>query len=694
MKDKREEINRILDEIEKELKFKGVRKGKNKNSKTDYFLNYPIAFDIETSSFYNIENEKTAIMYIWVLAIGDYIVMGRTWAEFIEAMEALSDRLQLGPHRRAIIYVHNLAYEFQFMRKYFAWSEVFALSERKPVSATTTGGIEFRCSYIESGYNLETIGKNLRKYKVEKMTGDLDYSKIRHSKTELTTKELGYCINDVRVLIAYIRERIEQYGNITKLSLTKTGYVRRFCRKACIGGNNYNYKRLIKGLTLSGAAEYRTLKNGFQGGYTHANSIHFNELLFNVVSYDFTSSYPAVMIAEQFPMSKGERLHNVSRETFNNSIKHYCCIFDIEFINIRPVKEYDHYISVSRCFDCSKDLKEDNGRVVSASMIKTTITEQDFEIIKRFYKCDSFRVSNFIRYRKGYLPTEFVECIISLYEAKTELKGVEGKEAEYQAAKENLNSLYGMCCTDIVRPEIMYNNITEWQTDTPITEAKIDDYNNDDARFLFYPWGVWITAYARRNLWTAINNLEDDYIYSDTDSVKVLNIEEHMSYFENYNKWITKRIRTACEYHGIDPERTAPKTIKGVRKPLGVWDFDGHYKKFKTLGAKRYIYEDMNGDFKITVAGLSKKFGKEFMLQQGDPFNIFVKGMKIPAEKTGKNTHTYIDEPRTGDITDYKGETCRYSELSAVHLEGAPFELTIGRKYEDYIIELLGGEVW
>ena len=34
----------------------------------------------------------------------------------------------------------------------------------------------------------------------------------------------------------------------------------------------------------------------------------------------------------------------------------------------------------------------------------------------------------------------------------------------------------------------------------------------------------------------------------------------------------------------------SPKTIKGETKTLGVWDFDGFYTDFKTLGAKRYIF--------------------------------------------------------------------------------------------------------
>ena len=98
-----------------------------------------------------------------------------------------------------------------------------------------------------------------------------------------------------------------------------------------------------------------------------------------------------------------------------------------------------------------------------------------------------------------------------------------------------LNSCYGMAVTDIVRPEIIYTD--DWQDPLlPNLEKSIEDYNKSRSRFLFYPWGVWVTAYARRNLFTGICEFGSDYIYSDTDSIKVINISAHMDYINSYNK--------------------------------------------------------------------------------------------------------------------------------------------------------------
>ena len=65
-------------------------------------------------------------------------------------------------------------------------------------------------------------------------------------------------------------------------------------------------------------------------------------------------------------------------------------------------------------------------------------------------------------------------------------------------------------------------------------------------------------------------------------------------------------------HYGIPLELASPKTIKGIEKPLGVWDYEGNYSRFKTLGAKRYMYE-IDNDIHITVAGVSKKSGSEYL---------------------------------------------------------------------------------
>jgi hypothetical protein len=278
-----------------------------------------------------------------------------------------------------------------------------------------------------------------------------------------------------------------------------------------------------------------------------------------------------------------------------------------------------------------------------------------------------------------------------LYEDKTQLKDVEGKEVEYMQAKANLNSLYGMTVTDIVRDEIFYSN-HEWVSESPDLEKAIDKYNKSRSRFLFYPWGVWVTAYARVNLWTGIIAASNDYVYSDTDSLKMLHGEKHMKYIEMYNKMITRKIGNVMRHYDFPINRTKPKTIEGKEKPIGVWDYEGHYINFKTLGAKRYIWLDSKKRMQMTVAGLSKKIGLKYLQfiddSEGTIFDRFNNNMYIPKGFTGKMLHTYIDNPTSGTVTDYLGNVSTFDELSSIYMEDADYTLSIGAQYAQFLLDI------
>ena len=255
------------------------------------YLNIPCAFDIETSSM-EVDGVKFATMYIWQFGVNGLTIYGRYWHEFTKFLRVLQEIFGLDHHSRLIVYVHNLAYEFQFIKNRVQWatdrngnSAVFSLKKRRPIYALTSSGIEFRCSYFLSNCNLAYIGeKMLFKYPVQKLTGDLDYTLIRHSETPLTPEELEYCFNDVRVVMAYIQEKIEAEGSIAEIPLTNTGYVRKYTRDYCNGKfikdpeesriQSLNYHSIMKTMKISSEKEYEQLKSAFAGGFTHANPMY------------------------------------------------------------------------------------------------------------------------------------------------------------------------------------------------------------------------------------------------------------------------------------------------------------------------------------------------------------------------------------------------------------------------------------
>ena len=675
----------VLNDIE----IKTVAKYNTKSKSVNKYYNIPCAFDIETSSTIINGHEKFAFMYIWVFGIIDsrFIIYGRKWEEWVKFCKDLQEYFLLDSETILPIYVHNLGYEFQFFKHYFEWFNVFASDERKPIYALTTKGIEFRDSYILSGMSLEKVAENLTKHKIKKLIGDLDYSLVRHDETPLTDEEMAYCNNDVEILLCYIAEQMELYdNNVCKIPMTNTGRVRKYVRERCYyskknhkkssQGKYRRYRELMEELVLT-VDEYQMLKRCFMGGFTHASMLHVKKLLKNVASIDFTSSYPYVMLSEKFPMSRPIKVDSFTKDDFLEWVnsEDTGLMFECKFTNIQSKLTYETYISESKCNLLEKPVIN-NGRVFRADCLETTITDIDFQIIHQCYTWDSIEIANVHKFYMQYLPTAIIDSILEFYKSKTTLKGVSGKETEYLVGKGMLNSVYGMCVTDIIRDLIEYAE--EWQitkVDAEMMEEQIEKYNGGKNRFLYYPWGVWVTAYARRNLWNGILEMKDDYIYSDTDSLKFLHYERHKDYIERYNKDVERKLKKMCEFRKIDFDRMKPKTIKGIEKLIGVWDFEGEYQLFKTLGAKRYMVYDESG-LHITIAGLSKQNGSSYMMNQcggnvKKVFAMFNDELYIPADGTGINKIV--------------------TALSGVHLLPCDFTLSISKQYNKFLRDLKDG---
>lgn len=722
-------------------------KTQQKNDTFSYY-NIPCAFDIETSSIYDNKGAKFAFMYIWQFGIDGWVIYGRTWEEYEELISQLIKVLDIKQSKRLIIYVHNLGYEFQFMRKRIKWAKdkedndvVFSLKKRRPIYALTADGIEYRCSYFLSNVNLGYIGSEmLFKYPVPKMLGDLDYSKIRTKNTKLTDRELGYCVNDVRVVMAFIQEKIENEGGIVNLPLTNTGYVRKFTRAYCNGSYEPNehlrrkrsceYHSIMKALKITSQGEYYALKQAFAGGFTHASPTkarfgnNKNETYWiNVGSADISSSYPFTMVSSYFPMSTCKYIGAVKYpEQFNKLINEYCCLFKIKFKGLYQLWHYESYISVSKCIELSDDYISQNGRLCEAEECSIYMTELDFDIVSNIYDWREIEITDMRVYQRGYLPRDFIMAILELYQAKTTLKGEPDRVVEYMIKKGMLNSSYGMAVTDIVRDDAIYCH-GKWESIEADSFSQLNDYNKGYNRFLFYPWGVWVTAHARHNLWQAILEFGEDYIYADTDSVKGLNFEKHMQFFYVYNANVRIKLASMCAYYHIPSKYTRPLNKKGEHVTIGVWDFEESYTKFRTLGAKRYLYQYKSGLLGLTVSGVNKYMALPYMIHKycgvdydlckmaynTDPrykeemkkavsqlismnidydpiFEAFDNDLYIPAGYSGKLTHTYCDKEYAAVVCDYQGNTSLEYEMSYTHLEPAEYSFSIPDAYIEFLL--------
>ena len=664
-----------------------------------HYVEHLAAFDIETSSYMD-EGEKRAIVYSYALAIDDTIHHSRSADEFFPLLERIAADMELSLDRRLVIYVHNLAYEWQFIKHYMSWDTAFAISsDRRVVRAVSTLGIEFRCSYVLTNKDLAPVGEDVG---VQKMVGDIDHSLIRNSITPLSDGEMGYIGNDVRILIEFERQALAREGGsieqaLHSIPITKTGYVRRRMRKAALA--DPAYEQLISELTLT-EETYTLARHSFQGGYTHANSTVMGQEMGETVAVDLASSYPSSMLQFTYPMSSFHSVaHEFTAEELDKCIGHIH--FFVTFVVYDAVSRYPFpYISLSKALSIS-DPFVDNGRVFSAASMTLTMTDVDWQIFRRCYDVERIEIVDVMMAPAEYLPAAITDSIVAMYGDKTALKGVPGQEVNYRSAKEDINGVYGSVAMDPVRIIFEFNpEDSEFVATIPTIEEALSKHNNSRNRYLFYPWAAWVTAYSRYVLLTTIYDLIDagvTVMYCDTDSIYHKPSPKSQGIIERVNNEVRERLSTAMHYrwfYASDEEvedALAPKDIKGVRHHIGLFEVDGHYDNFKTLGAKRYAVEK-NGEFEITVAGLSK--GAASYIEEIGGMDAFVDGLTVPAEKSGRLTHTYSEETAHNLITDYLGNTCEMKQVGFIHLEPSPYVLTVSDDYTRFVQRVAEGRLF
>ena len=361
---------------------------------------------------------KCSCMYIWMFGINDTVYYGRTWNEFKDFIKLLDKNVS----ELKYVYVHNLGFEFQYLKSNFHFESVTARKARQVMNAKLRDyNIEFRCSYLLSNCKLEYVPKAFN-LNVEKKVGDLDYNKLRHSNTLLTDKELGYCEYDILVLYHYIKLELQTYLRIDKIPMTSTGKVRKQLMELI--QKDYRYKRLMYKAINTDPHIYNMLLDAFFGGYTHASYIWADTILKNINSYDETSAYPYVLVTHKFPSTEFrkstiKRVEDMSRKC--------AYLLRVKFKNVK-CKYYNNFISMSKCKNIVKG-KYDNGRVIEAEELEMILTDVDFRFILDTYTCD-YEILESYWSIYNYLPKQFINFVLDKYVAKTQYKDVEGMEVE------------------------------------------------------------------------------------------------------------------------------------------------------------------------------------------------------------------------------------------------------------------------
>lgn len=554
--------------------------------------------------------------------------------------------------------------------------------------------IEFHCSYMMSNCALKLLPK-VFKLPVEKKVGDLNYDLLRTPITELTEKELGYCEYDCLVVYHYIKRELETYERVDKIPITSTGHVRRELKERI--EKDWEYKRQVKKAININPHIFNLLQDAFMGGYTHSNVIYTDEIIKNVTSFDFTSSYPYILVSHCFPSTEFKECKISRREQM---LKRFAYLLVVEFKEIK-CKYYNNFISASKCKNIVNAVY-DNGRIINAESITMTLTDIDFYFILDTYKYKDYEIKESYYSSYDYLPKSFIEFVLEKYINKTAYKNLEGKEVEYAKEKNKFNSLYGMSVTNMIRDEVVYDNEKDWLPDRELTNAEIIAKLNEEKKkaFLSFAYGVWVTAYARSNLLKNVIQLDEKVIYCDTDSCKLLEGYDE-SVITNYNNFVINKLKHVSEVLEIPFEKFSPKDRDGVEHLLGVFENDGTYEEFITQGAKKYAYtkwiklekiknkdevniQEIKGDkakvLEITVAGVPKS-GALGLKTLNDFRDNFIFEYKY----TNKNLLMYCENQEKCCIIDYQGNEYIVEDKSGCCIVPTTYILGKALEYADLI---------
>ena len=737
-------------------------------------------------------------MYVAQFAVDNIGVRFRIWPHVREFLQKLPQLLGLHKDETIVVWVHNLDYETSYLkhRLNINGKSFFGKSRQKPIKYIAENHIYFHDSYSITNSSLEMLAK-LYNTKHKKTPDDIDHNVQRNFLTPITPKMERYIFNDVFILTDFAKilfdmydfvpdtgtqiiskkieqsalERLDEYvgrdiadrwreqckddkailkrlhGYIFGYEYTTGGFTRRV--KGIVDPDfftPYNEVGIVPppdGITEpDGRTIYDFYTWLYRGGVAKSNARYTSAADYlpygvqcRVCGMDYTSSYPFVMTAFNYPVSRFKPLDPAKFDIDKLRIwyempdfENYRYIFIIRFKGLYSTNDYS-LESASKIKGTG--IIEDNGRVYKADTLTACLTDCDYALYKKFYGWENKEVVNIWRAKAGKLPDYVLFPMWGDGLKKAVLKNVEGRETEYGLAKAAFNSYYGLLCKQPVYQNYYFDNVVTGRDTYESTETdvlnyfgrkrdykhtvdsfcenysepvsdKIEPQNFLDcvSNFILSPfWGIWVCAFARYNLMMMIYYIgaesewiTNDTIYCDTDSVYYKNPEKHAHLFDTWNAYARERVA-----------RRLPNEFKKELGSLGQFSniaFEDSHKytttfiNFKTLGSKRYIKEyqtPKRKKIKATIAGLpkgclenfSKRTKQDIYTTFENLFDFTVYSEDMTEQEKVKLGRKYHDEKMTFFIA---GELV--TEFSSCTLYPTTFSIKMSDMYLAFIDEI------
>lgn len=576
-----------------------------------------------------------ALPYIWQFCIDGTCVYGR---ELPDIKILLTYIIEKTAGHQVQIWIHNLSFEYSFLREVIKFDSLFFTEERKPLYCQYKN-LYFRCSYRLTNLSLAKWGSNLG---IAKKTGQLDYHALYTPKTQLTDSELEYCEYDVIIMYFGIKQYLDIYKHIAYIPLTLTGIPRRDLKSE----NQKTKGWLSKCAKCQPRTpeEWKVQNKCYSGGLTLTNPYNTGLVLHDVGSIDKKSAYPYTFF-QKFPSTPFEKSPALPNWKDGN---HHICL--VEYINLRARYDITPLSSSKRIMmkgaklqdattkEQGEGIQRNNGKIIKAAQYIQYICEVDKQLIDLYYKYDKMIVHSHWIALSDYMPKHVIIYMLKRFEQKTLLTGIDEVMRNIEKAK--LNALYGLSGTSLIHDDIVelddFTYDKKRLSDDQIQQELDKLHKNTFKNVLPYSWAIYVTAYQRLFLMKMALRFRQGHgkhalkkiVYFDTDSIKGFFTDEDYKLVDQENQKIIKWTKWRCKQQDIPYELTCPENTKGSREYLGIWERDANYFEFKCLRAKAYSYRNSPTDtVHITLAGVPKSAANVLHsvddLKEGIYFDIF-----------------------------------------------------------------------
>lgn len=622
------------------------------------------------------------LLFFWACSVGGQTVGGNDLFGFREFCQQLSE----AAGHDCIMLCYNTTEFFQFVRKYFDIVSVFADKEREPLDALLTPVLHLRSGKMLSGMTLQEIGKQYG-------------CRVRAPSFEYPALAPGSCIpldvvemiqEEARAMELLLSDHIKRAGNIAKVPLTKTGYVRRFLRDRLLWGRgegadkqdffaSIEYRKVMQATQLT-ETEYRFLDGVSCGSICAFRPDRRGKVDRSVLYWDRKSAYPAHILYDYVPNGIAKHFEAPVMARVEEAMKARCVAGLFRFKSIR-VQRRDRPVYLRESMvESAEAVDEKSGFIMRAKVLTVYLTELDYQSLRECYFWKDCECLECIVYQRGVMPYRIKKYTLARFAAKE----TETDPALRRVNKEMLNAIYGIFVTNPVREQYTYDQDgAEWEKpELPDIPAAIADYNNNPSRFYRFCWGVWIAAHCRRAEWRAWTACREYFVYGDTDSalVRVAKHPYYEHFFREENDRILTRAREEAEALRVPMEMFMP-----AGELLGAWICSKAVYRISINGIKNYIQDDGEGHMKVVMAGIDPDLSGEYVRRKygARAVDEFATITYYPSRwrdlrtgeifsATGRKIRTHQDFEVTGHFLDADGIRQEFTTLSGLVQNFAP----------------------